>query len=134
MVGEVSSEELQKDSKQLQGRWQFVAVEDASGKSDEVKRNLDKIFWIFEGDIMKWEAGNDGSHPEMRFRLHFMDGRRCIDLTAVGSDSTKVGIYEIERDNLRICICRNAEKPRPSDFTSKSGTENLVVSLKRVKG
>ena len=132
-TGQTPSEELKKDKEMLQGRWQFVFVEDASGVSDEAKRNLDKIFWVFKQDITYWEAGNDGSHVEMRFSLHNMSGRKCIDLTAVDAPYAKLGIYQLDGDNLKICICRNPDKPRPTEFTLKAGSENLVVSMKRAK-
>ena len=43
-----------------------------------------------------------------------------------------LGIYELEGDGYRVCFAP-VGKPRPSEFTSKSGSGNILQFWKREK-
>jgi uncharacterized protein (TIGR03067 family) len=55
-----------------------------------------------------------------------------LDETGVKNDKTKLGIYELDGDTYKYCLAP-AGKPRPTEFTSKSGSGHSLGVSKREK-
>lgn len=55
-----------------------------------------------------------------------------LDESGKKNEKTKLGIYEIDGDTYKFCLAP-ANKPRPTDFTSKGGTGRSLSVMKRQK-
>jgi uncharacterized protein (TIGR03067 family) len=110
------SDDLQMDGdlKILQGDWQFVsAIED--GKP-VLENNLTKWRLKFSGKVMIYsreEMGGDES------RLEFSIGEnktpKTIDLVNTKTQWPWIGIYSVDKKELKICIVAPSS-PRPTSF------------------
>ncbi len=55
-----------------------------------------------------------------------------LDESGVKNEKTKLGIYELDGDTYRFCLAP-AGKPRPTEFTSRSGSGYSLGVSKREK-
>lgn len=53
-----------------------------------------------------------------------------IDSTTEGKDATEKGICSVEGDMLKLCIATQGG-PRPTSFVTKSGTDQILIVLRR---
>ena len=119
----------------LVGDWKVVAFEidgknafgDAGGE----------IRLIVTADQMRFkiETRDAKDEPQFTYKTDGSTNPKVIDLvSATGPDKGMVfeGIYEIDGDQLRICLRGpSGVKERPTEFTSKDGM--VLVTLKREK-
>jgi uncharacterized protein (TIGR03067 family) len=116
------------DHEKLQGTWKVASAEDSGRKApDEAVKNLklvitkDKITYEFGGKTTKWS-----------FKLDATKKPKWIDLTE--GDRTTLGIYELEGDNLKICLPEGRKGERSMAFESKPDSVNdILIILKREK-
>jgi uncharacterized protein (TIGR03067 family) len=129
-----------KDLKAMQGDWS--AVENKVDGLDFPKELLKKTKVIFKGDKMtqKPEIVNECG----KFKLGSADGftvtvkldeakkPKALDVIveAGGKKAVARGIYELRGDDLKICF---NPAGAPKDFTSKAGSGNILLVLKREK-
>ena len=69
------------------------------------------------------------------FKVNPAASPKTIDLTfsdGPGKDKTQKGIYELDQDTQKICFAKG-DQPRPSEFTSKPGSGQMIQVLKREK-
>ena len=119
-----------KDLDHLKGNWTIVSME-LDGKTNEGA--IDGKF-SFDGENMRIQI-KDMEHKGT-FKLDTGKKPKQINVTpADGPEKDKVleGIYELAKDELKICIGHDSEAARPKEFESKEGSHHLLVKLKREK-
>lgn len=118
------------DEKEIIGTWQVTYVEDG-GRVAPLEtpdgQKLDAQI-VFNAESMKMVM--DGRTNEGAFSLDPSTSPKSIDLTENGQ--TKLGIYDLQGDTLRICISEKTDA-RPTAFDSQPDSPNdLIFLLKRV--
>ena len=124
-------DEGKKDQETIQGDWaqQSMVVDGAKVPDDEAQalfRSMkDDKYTIYQ---FKKVIGKG------TFKLDASRKPKTIDATttAGGRSLTLLGIYELDGDSLKLCFAPPG-KPRPSDFTSKKGSEHRLSVWEREK-
>jgi RNA polymerase sigma factor (sigma-70 family) len=114
----------------FQGTWDVTGYE----------RNGEKfpvIAITFTGDkMMRYAAAGAPvpSRPEWTIKLDPSKKPKAVDATVLTGrlkGKTRLGIYQIEGDELKLCLARPDVKERPTEFKSTEGSELEVITLKR---
>ncbi|HMC89453.1 MAG TPA: TIGR03067 domain-containing protein [Gemmataceae bacterium] len=124
-------DETRKDLEKIQGDWAEVSyvVDGVKVPDDEAQalfRSIkDDKYTIFQ---FKKVIGKG------TFKLDATKKPRTIDAetTVGGRKLTLLGIYELDGDTLKICFAPPG-KPRPTNFTSKKGSEHRLSVWEREK-
>jgi uncharacterized protein (TIGR03067 family) len=122
------------DFHKIAGTWQVVAVEidgqkmsDADAKKYSVVNGTDGS-WSLQEDGKEIDKGTSTIDPTKK--------PKTIDLTPTtgeSKDKVHLAIYELGEKTRKLCI-GGPDKPRPTDFTAKAGSEQILVSLERASG
>jgi uncharacterized protein (TIGR03067 family) len=124
---------IEKDLKALEGVWQVVELEvdGNKGGAEDVKKitvvNEPNGKWRIEAEGKVVARGASNIDPTAK--------PKTLDITMTegeGVGQTTLGIYELGKDTRKVCIAQ-AGKPRPTEFSSPSGSGQILVVLKRVK-
>ncbi|HLJ95750.1 MAG TPA: TIGR03067 domain-containing protein [Gemmataceae bacterium] len=116
------------DRELLQGTWVATGLEREGKAMPKPTLESLHIKLIFNGDKLTFEYPD---HTELgTFKLEVSDGRKTIDV-ATGVDTSK-GIYQLEGDSLKICGVPSSEE-RPTDFTTRARSKQVLFILKRQK-
>jgi uncharacterized protein (TIGR03067 family) len=125
-------DKAKEDKKNLQGAWKLMSFE-VAGKGDDDTKDENREL-VIEGD--KITVMNEGKEVEQNsFTLDPTKKPKCIDVTSLTGEEKgkkRLGVYELDGDNLKICIEDKAET-RPAEFKTKEGGNQILVVLKRVK-
>jgi uncharacterized protein (TIGR03067 family) len=124
-------DESKKDLETIQGHWaQLSMVVDGAKVPDDEAQALfrsmkDDKYTIYQ---FKKVIGKG------TFKVDASRKPKTIDATttAGGRSLTLLGIYELDGDTLKLCFAPPG-KPRPSDFTSKKGSEHRLSVWEREK-
>jgi RNA polymerase sigma factor (sigma-70 family) len=118
------------DKDKLQGTWVAEAVEEEGREfpADEVKdKNLE---WVFAGDKVTFPI--KGEAKEVRYKLDPAKKPKQIDLLLDEGKPAK-GIYLLEGDTLKLCVQKESQGDRPTEFAAKEGTAHILLVLKKKK-
>jgi uncharacterized protein (TIGR03067 family) len=122
-------EQAKTDLERIRGTWSIVAMEaDGEQAPAEIVATL-KL--VFKDDRLTFRPGEPG-FTNYTFRLDSKAKPPNFDMTHADGNhkgETQKGIYALEGDSLKICL---GEK-RPSEFTAKAGSGQVMYVLKRVK-
>ena len=118
------------DLDRFQGTWYLVmAMQD--GKTlpeDKVKQTS----IVFKGDTFRFpDSAEYATSKEGTIKLDENKTPKEMDATSTEKE-VMLGIYELEGDGYRVCFAP-VGKPCPSEFTSKSGSGNILQFWKREK-
>jgi uncharacterized protein (TIGR03067 family) len=122
-----SSDDLEK----LQGSWAFVSLEVEGSKLPDAMLSGSKI--IIKGENFK--SISAGITYEGKIKIDRNSTPKTLDLIFTEGPekgSTSLGIYELDGDNLKICLSL-AGSTRPTEFASKPGSGFAFETLKREK-
>ena len=130
------------DAKALQGKWQVTAVV-KNGEEDGGIKGLELEF-AFTGDKLRvTSATNKQFGPLDRFmRLGASGDPKVLDLgeTEKGfdtGDGVIEGVYTLDGDTFRWCFALDGDQPakrtRPAAVESRSGSNSILITLKRMK-
>ncbi|MCI0705712.1 MAG: sigma-70 family RNA polymerase sigma factor [Planctomycetia bacterium] len=124
-VADDPKEDAKTDEEKLQGKWKVVSVQDG-GREVEIEDAT--VTFVKDKMILK-----DGNRKlEGPFKLDSTKKPKWIDATM--SERKTLGIYELDGDNLKICINEDPNGERPTKFVSEGGTPNdVLMILKREK-
>jgi uncharacterized protein (TIGR03067 family) len=106
---------LKKERAQLQGVWRIIGFE-VDGKEIYLQEQK-QIRWVIKDDKVFY------GHDELgKFTLDLAATPRCLDLTMIGNKRLYEGIYQLDKDRLKICFGLMADgvKERPTKFDTGS--------------
>ena len=125
---------IKKDHQLITGKWQVIAVEiDGQKLSDEDARKYSVVngadgSWSLQEDGKEIDKGTSTIDPSKK--------PKTTDLTPTTGESkgkVHLAIYELGEKSRKLCI-GGPDKTRPTDFTAKAGSEQVLVTLERVAG
>ena len=116
----------------LQGTWNFVTLEvDGMKLPEAMLKGSSNI--VIKGDTFKTITG--GVIYEANIRIDAAKNPKTIDFIFTDGPEkgkTSLGIYEVDGDDLKICLGLS-RKYRPAQFATTQGSRNALETLKRVK-
>jgi uncharacterized protein (TIGR03067 family) len=124
LVGFAADTDLDK----LQGTWELTR---AVGRGKEVVPDKGAVTFVIKGDTMKRFVRDVDRNDPLTIKVDATAKPARIDLTpAKPGDPKMLGIYELDGDNLKVCM--SATK-RPEKFESPEGSDITLLVMKRVK-
>jgi RNA polymerase sigma factor (sigma-70 family) len=115
------------DKDLIQGIWDVIGVE-TEGKAQDTSEK--KAVWEFTGNRVY--LLEDGSEEPGTFTLDPGKKPRTMDLLLtpfVGDKVTVPCIYQLDGDNLKVCM--GADGPRPAALATRAGEKTMLLTLKR---
>ncbi len=120
-------EPLKKAKAKLRGTWTIERFETGKGVQDGfVDAKL-----VFKDDNLEMHKG--GETKKASWKIDPSKKPAEIEVTPDDNGRTLKGIYQIEKDTLKICVCGNPDGERPTEFATKEGEPNVLITLKRAK-
>ena len=130
---EAQDEAIKKDRKLIEGTWRVVALEiDGNKSTDEDARKIT----VVNGSDGTWSLRSEGN--EISKGTSTIDPAKkpkTIDFTSTdgeGKGNQYPGIYELGEKTRKLCFAPPG-KARPTEFSSTSGSEHILVTLEREK-
>ena len=122
----VLAEEKKKSPSQMTGKWEVV-----SGKfnGDEMPALKGRALVFGDKEFTTYDGQTKGR--TVSFTLNSKTTPAGIDLVRDSDGSKALGIYTIEKDELKICYGEPGSA-RPTKFASTSGGKLFLLVLKRV--
>lgn len=133
-AGIVVAAEQDPDLKQFQGKWEVVElVEDGKVIPQEaIKEWLPSggQFEIAENAIMTVSPEDGKKHVKL-FSLDATQFPKGIDLST-RDKKDGAGIYRFDDGRLIVCFSDPEESKRPTEFSAKEGSNNVLMTLQRM--
>ena len=122
---------LKKERAALQGLWKVVEFEGPNGKKDDVVGATLE----FDKDGKNITLMRNNESKKGTFKLNPAAKPKEIDITpSDGKEKTMEGIYVIEKNTLKICLCEESSSDgRPNEFAVKEGKKYVLITLERAK-
>jgi uncharacterized protein (TIGR03067 family) len=121
------------DQDQILGTWEIVSSHEAGKDVSETYRAMKVVFTRDRLKLMPKDQTQDAL--QLKYKLDPMKKPKHIDTTHEldpGKPISQLGIYELDGDNLKICL-EAADRGRPDKFETKpNGSAHLMV-LRRAK-
>jgi uncharacterized protein (TIGR03067 family) len=117
------------DKEKLSGAWMALEVED-NGQAFE-NQGVQKTKIVFDGDKMIAHMSQDGIRTDrdaFTFELDPTKKPKRITLTKANG-AVWLGIYSLDKNNLKICVAHRSAKAPPSDFKAKKGSKAILFIL-----
>ena len=116
------------EAERMPGTWKVVSAEDSGRKTpEELIRDLK---WTITKDAITYKVGSKTTR--WTYKLDPAKKPKWIDL--VEGERTRLAIYELDGDTLRVCFAEGSSKERPTAFESKPNSPNdVLIVLKREK-
>jgi len=128
--------DAEKDLKSLKGKWEPVASESGGNKDDEADYKQFRV--VFDGD--KFTILKSGEmHMKGKVKLDAAKTPKEIDMMIEecpdqdNKGKSLKGIYELKDDELKWCFVPPDQGERPKEFSTQSGTSQILATLKREK-
>ena len=127
VVGAVAGQGDGKGAKEIDGAWTFVSAVKGGKKKDF---DGEPIRIVFKAGKMTIDKGGDTKNGS--YKIDPAKKPKQIDLV-FGEAKTAKGIYLFDGDTLKLCVQKEHDGERPTEFVSKEGTQHLLIVLKRKK-
>jgi len=133
-------QDAQKDLDKLQGTWVLTAMEKNGKAAPEYV--VGKLTVTFKGETMVMDGplaaakGDEPVKPEFTVKLDPSKKPKAMDATPLNGKfkgKTLLGICPHGRQVLKICLPKQGDKERPSDFKSPEGSDLAFMTFKRSK-
>ena len=130
---EPKDEVIKKDRKQIEGKWRVVALVAFGNKSadEDAKRilvvNAADGTWSLHSEDKEIAKGTSTIDPTKK--------PKTIDFTQTegeGKGLQYLGIYELGEKTRKMCFAQPG-KERPTEFSSSSDNQHILVSFEREK-
>jgi uncharacterized protein (TIGR03067 family) len=118
---------LKKDRAALQGAWKVTSFETNKGKAFE------GAMLEFDKDGKNLTFTHNGETKKGTFKLNPAGKPKEIDISPADENKTLEGIYQIDKDTLKICLAPDGNDGRPSEFATKEGKNFVLIVLERAK-
>ena len=123
---------IKQEMNKLDGTWVVQSVvRDPREKGEGEGKGLRII--ISDENIVAKSPGEDKSLGKATIKIDPTKKLKTVDIASEGEKEEVQGIYELEGDTLRVCWGLSEKKIRPTQFTSKQGSGQSLVVLKREK-
>lgn len=130
LLADDKAEAVRAEQKRFEGTWRIVSI--VIGGTAVPGVNFEDTRLTFEADRFVTKAKET---VEGTFVLDPTATPKTIDIK-LGNDPTQPiivrGIYTLEGDTYRLCSAPPG-RPRPTEFSSKAGSEQALQVLTRVK-
>jgi uncharacterized protein (TIGR03067 family) len=113
------------DLERLQGVWSVVSIEQGGKRAP-----LEKVVFMVDGKRACWQT----SEREMQGGLYLDPTSKPKTYDLAMSTRTIEGIYSLEGDTLRLCHDFGDYAKRPAGFTTRKGSQQVLLVLKRIRG
>ncbi|MEX0713417.1 MAG: TIGR03067 domain-containing protein [Pirellulales bacterium] len=132
-AGNAKDEAIKKDRKQIQGTWRVVALEVNANKAMEEDATKLTVVngsdgtWSLRSEDKEISKGTSTIDPTKK--------PKTIDFTPTegeGKGNEYQGIYELGKKTRKMCFAPPG-KERPTEFSSTSGSEHILVTFEREK-
>jgi uncharacterized protein (TIGR03067 family) len=120
---------LKKDKAALQGAWKIASFETTKGKD----ANFEGAMLEFDKEGKNLTFTFNGQTKKGTFKLNPAGKPKEIDIKPADEDKTFEGIYQVEKDTLKICLATDINDGRPSEFAPKEGKNFALIVLERAK-
>jgi uncharacterized protein (TIGR03067 family) len=130
---EAKEEAVKKELKALQGTWRPISQE-LDGKKTSEEELKDRAV-VFDAAGKASLRHGDKILLESAWKIDPTKKPKAVDSTYTSGENkgkTRLGIYELEGDTLRVCL-GPIGKERPTEFSSKPGSGNLLFRFEREK-
>jgi len=137
-AGKNREEAVKKELALLKGKWEMVGREVLGKKATKEDLEIVKGILVIEGEKKTgWpvDMGKKGEVQEATIKLDPTAKPKTVDKTVTkgrGNGETFLGIYQLDGDQLKICIAWES-KERPTEFAGKEDGKAILVIYKRVK-
>ena len=127
-----SDDAIKNEMKKLDGTWVVQSVvRDPREKGEGECKDLRII--VSSRNVVVKAAGEDKTLGKAVIKIDPTKKPKTIDITGEGEMEAVRSIYELERDTLRVCWGPSEKMQRPTQLTSKPGSGQSLVVLKRGK-
>jgi uncharacterized protein (TIGR03067 family) len=133
MLAAAPAPKVEDDAKTLQGTWRCVAFETGGvvhKEGNDFLCVIEKDTVAFKGGdkVVKWTFTLDPLKKPKAITFTFKEGPKPQD-----KPNVLHGIYEADKDSMRLCLTGAGEKDRPKDFSTKEGSNHELFTFKREK-
>jgi uncharacterized protein (TIGR03067 family) len=120
---------LKKEKARLEGKWTIVKLTTPKGDED-VSQGATITFG--KDGILEYRKGDETK--KATFKLNPTAKPKEIDLSP-DEDANKIwhGIYQIEKDKLKLCVDPSGNSQRPTEFAAPEGGNQVLVILEKAK-
>jgi uncharacterized protein (TIGR03067 family) len=132
LPGADAPEAVKKEMAQLEGNWSMVSGErDGQTLPDDIVKQAKRASKDGETTV----SIGDQVFLKAKFTIDPTKKPKTIDYTVTEGDNKgkkMLGIYELDGDTVKFCFA-TPDKERPTDFTTKEGSERTLTVWKRDK-
>lgn len=115
------------DANPLKGKWEITSASFNGNASPKLKG---RVLEFGANEFTTYEGESKGR--TISFTLNPKASPKEIDLNRDGGDTKALGIYSIEKDELKLCYAEPGAD-RPKTFESAAGDKVFLLVMKRVK-
>ena len=116
------------DAQKIQGTWKVVSAEDSGRKAPQ--DSIKDLRWTITRDAITYQVASRTTR--WSYKLDPAKKPKWADLTEGGR--TRLAIYDLSGDTLKVCFAEGAHTERPNAFESKANSPNdVLIVLKREK-
>jgi uncharacterized protein (TIGR03067 family) len=124
-------DDIKKAKEKLQGTWVVTGAEQAGEKTDQMNGQQ---LTVKGDDFTATDKGNVVF--KATFKVDPTKKPAAIDVTVAEGEEkgkTALGIYSLEKDELKFCFAEPGTKDRPTEFATKKDSKLMLITLKREK-
>jgi uncharacterized protein (TIGR03067 family) len=130
---QTNDELIKKDHKLIEGTWRIVSLEVNGNKSAE--EDVKKLT-VVNGSDGTWTLLSEGKELiKGTSTIYPTQKPKIIDFTPTEGDQkgqSHLGIYELGEKTRKLCFTPPG-KPRPTEFSSTPGSDQILVLFEREK-
>ncbi len=134
VAGDAPEDAVKKEREKFKGVWKITSFE-RNGAKPIGDDDLEAITTTYDAEgKLKVEAGGE-VQVAATTKIDPTKKPKTIDFTFTEGDlsgQTALGIYELTDDTFKYCRAA-PDKPRPTEFSAKEGSEQTLVTYKREK-
>jgi uncharacterized protein (TIGR03067 family) len=132
-VARPQDDAAKKDLKQMEGTWAVVLEEMDGKKATEENKKADVKLTVKDGKYTVHFGEKQVATGEIKLDA----GKTPRQIDAVAADGefkgkAMPGIYEVKGDTMRVCFAQPGQE-RPTEFRTKEGSGQMLLSYKRIK-
>jgi uncharacterized protein (TIGR03067 family) len=116
------------DAQKILGTWKVISAEDSGRRAPE--ESIKDMRWTVSKDTITYHVASRTT--QWSYKLDPSKKPKWVDLVEGGR--TRLAIYDVNGDTLRVCFAEGSQKERPTAFESKPNSPNdVLIVLKREK-